>query len=77
MNNTTKSIFEMSPGELIERLKPMADIIKKRAWVHNSYISYCDEAVCPANDFVIREYRDRKELAQLDENGVAKLIRVL
>jgi hypothetical protein len=77
MSINTKSIFEMSAEELRERLKPMAETIKKRAWDRHSYISYYDEAVCPGTDFVIREYRDRKELVQLSDSGAEKLIRAL
>ena len=59
----------MSAGELPERLEPMAAAIRKKAWDHNGYISYYDEAVCPDTSFVVREYRDRKELVQLNEQG--------
>lgn len=67
----------MSDGELSAKLEPMAATIRKRAWDHHSYISYYDQAVCPGTDFVIREYKDRKELVLLGDSGVAKLIRVL
>jgi hypothetical protein len=65
------SVFKMSAEELQELLKPMADAIKEKAWSNNGYISYYDPQICPDTNFMIREYRDRKELAQLNESGVA------
>jgi len=60
----------MSAEELSERLQPMAEAVRKKAWDQGGYISYYDEAVCTGSDFIVREYRDRKELVQLDERGI-------
>lgn len=72
-----KSIFQMTNSELQQVLKPAADTIRKRAWGKKSYISYYDETVCPAIDYLVREYSDRKELVHLNDKGEAEYIRTL
>ena len=71
------SVFEMSEAELQETLKPMADEIRERAWANGGYISYYDESVCPEPNWVVREYRDRKELVELDALGGAHVVGML
>lgn len=72
-----KSIFQMTNSELHQALLPAADVIRKRAWKKNGYISYYDEALCPGGDFLVREYSDKKELVRLNDKGVAEVIRTL
>lgn len=73
----TKSIFEMTDSELQQIIGPAAETIRKRAWDKGGYISYYDADVCPSIDYIVREYRDHKELVRLNEAGGAELIRTL
>lgn len=73
----TKSIFEMTGSELQLAVRPAAEAMRKRAWDKGGYISYYDAGVCPGIDYIVREYRDRKELIRLNEDGGAELIRIL
>lgn len=73
----TKTIFEMTDSELQQAIHPAAETIRKRAWDKGGYISYYDAGVCPGIDYVVREYRDHKELVRLNEAGDSELIRKL
>lgn len=70
-------VFLLSDEELQERLKPAADAVIKSKWSKNGYITYYDEAVCPSTDYMVHEFRDRKQLVKLDKNGKAHLIKLL
>jgi len=73
----TKSIFEMTDSELQQTLGSAAETIRKRAWDKVGCISYYDADICPGIDYIVREYRDRKELIRLNEAGGSELIRTL
>ncbi|HEY4198445.1 MAG TPA: hypothetical protein VGM63_23055 [Mucilaginibacter sp.] len=69
------SIFELSDEQLRERLRPAYEAMTQKAFANDSYITYYDPAVCPTNLHMVHEYRDRKELVRLDENGKALFLR--
>lgn len=73
----TKSIFEMTDSELQLSVRPVTETIRERAWDKGGYISYYDAGVCPGIDYVVREYRDHKELVRLNEAGDAELTKIL
>lgn len=73
----TKSIFEMDEFELQQATRPAEETIRKQAWDKGGYISYYDDSVCPGVNYVIREYRDHKELVRLKEAGDADVIKIL
>lgn len=72
-----KSIFEMSPEEIHDHLKPMAEKLKQTALDSGSWYSYRNE-LCVEPDMFIHEFKDgRKELIQLgDETGKFKVLKV-
>ncbi len=72
-----KTIFEMTQAELREAIRPTAEKVKQDAWEKDTYISYYNEALCPGDDTVIHEYKDRKELMRFDKEGNTTLIRIL
>lgn len=67
----------MSEPELQQATNSAADAVRKRAWGKEGYISYFEEISCPDNNFMVREYQDRKELVRLNDKGEATFIRVL
>jgi hypothetical protein len=73
-----KSVFEMSPEEIREHLKPMAQQLKQTALDNGAWYSYTNE-LCIEPDMFIREYKDgRKELIQLgNETGKFKVLKSL
>jgi hypothetical protein len=73
----SKSIFELSAQELAERLRPTADAVMRETFSRNGYLTYFDKAVCPDTDYMVHEYRDRKELVRIDDKGTAHLIKIL
>jgi hypothetical protein len=77
IKSSLKSVFEMSAEELRERITPTAKKAIMDAWDKNSYITYFDEKLCPTKDVMVHEYRDRKELVQIAENGETRLIKIL
>lgn len=77
LKSTRKSVFEMSAEELRERIGPTAEKVIRDAWDKNSYITYFDENLCPSTDVMVHEYRDRKELVRVKENGETQLIKIL
>ena len=72
-----KSVFEMSAEELSERLRPTAEMLTQEAWDNNSYIVYFDEKLCPADDIMVHEYRDHKELVRVLGVDNIQVIKVL
>lgn len=72
-----KSVFEMSTEELSERLRPTAEKLTQDAWDNNSYIVYFDEELCPADDIMVHEYRDHKELVRVIGVENIQVIKVL
>jgi hypothetical protein len=72
-----KNIFEMTLAELRQRIKPTAEKLIQEAWDKNTFISYYDEALCPGDDTLIHEYKDRKELVRVNDEGNTELIRIL
>lgn len=72
------SIFEMSPEEIHEHLKPTAQKLKQTALDNGSWYSYKNE-LCVEPDMFIHEFKDgRKELIQLgNETGEFKILKVL
>jgi hypothetical protein len=73
----SKSIFELSAQELSDRLRPTADAVKRETFNRNGYLTYFDKSVCPDTSYMVHEYRDRKELVQIDDKGAAHLIKIL
>jgi len=73
----SKSVFELSAEELSERLRPTADAVKRDTFKRNGYITYFDKSVCPDTNYMVHEYRDRKELVLIDDNGKAHLVKIL
>jgi hypothetical protein len=73
----SKSVFELSAQELAERLRPTADAVKRETFNRNGYITYFDKAVCPSTNYMVHEYRDRKELVRIDDKGTAHLVKIL
>jgi hypothetical protein len=60
--NLNKSIFDMSPAEIHEHLKPRAVRLKQTALDNGSWFSYRNE-LCVTSDMFIHEFKDgRKEL---------------
>lgn len=76
-DNRSKSVFELSAEELSERLRPTADAVKRETFKRNGYLTYFDKAVCPDTDYMVHEYRDRKELVRIDSKGTAHLVKIL
>jgi len=83
MNSTTIKdlrsipIFQLSDEELRERLRPAYEAIKQEKFAKGGYLTYYDPSVCPTNLYMVHEYRDRKELVKLDENGKAHFVKTL
>lgn len=77
VKSSKKSVFEMSIEELQESVKPIDEQLKNAAWAKNSYITYFDETLCQSTDFMVHEYRDRKELIRVRPNGEAQFIKIL
>jgi len=73
----SKSVFELSAEELAERLRPTAEAVKHEKWEQNGYLTYFDETVCPDDTHMVHEYRDRRELVQIDKDGTAHLVKLL
>lgn len=73
----SKSVFELSAEELSERLKPTADAVKRETFARNGYLTYFDQAICPDTSYMVHEYRDKKELVQIDDKGKAHFIKIL
>ena len=71
------SIFNLSTEELRERLRPTFEAIKRKKFAKGGYLAYYDESVCPTDDYMVHEYRDRKELVRVDDNGKEHLIKTL
>ena len=72
-----KSIFNMSPEEIHDHLKPMSQKLKQTALDDGLWYSYRNE-MCVGPDMFIHEFKDgRKELIQLgDETGEFKVLKV-
>jgi len=81
-SNTTKdlrliSVFELSDEELTERLRPAYEKIKQEAFAKNSYLTYYDPLNCPSTAHAVHEYRDRKELMWIDNDGKEHFVKTL
>jgi hypothetical protein len=72
-----KSVFDMSPEEIRDHLKPVAQELKQIALDAGSWYSYRNE-LCVEPDMFIHEFKDgRKELIQLgNETGEFKVLKV-
>ncbi|HEY9002085.1 MAG TPA: hypothetical protein VIM89_12080 [Mucilaginibacter sp.] len=73
----SKSVFELSADELADRLRPTADAVKRETFKRDGYLTYFDKVVCPDTSYMVHEYRDRKELVQIDDKGVSHLVKIL
>jgi len=63
--NVRKSIFDMSPEEFADLVRPVAIKLKQSALDNGSWYSYRNE-LCVEPDMFIHEFKDgRKELIQL------------
>ena|ERR1700712_2282367 len=76
-DNPKKPIYDMSPEELKEILRPIAEEVLQKKWDNNGYITYYDEAVCHSPDVLVHEYKDRLELVRVDKNGKATFLKNL
>jgi hypothetical protein len=72
-----KSVFEMTPEEMREHLRPIAIKAKQDALDEGSWFSYKNE-LCVEDDMFIHEFKDgRKELIKVgDETGNFKVLKV-
>lgn len=73
----SKSVFELSAEELTERLRATAESVRQDTFRRNGYIAYYDQKVCPDTSYVVREYRDRKELVRVDSEGIGHFVKIL
>ena len=73
----SRSVFELSAQELAERLRPTADAVVRETFQRNGYLTYYDDTICPDTSYMVHEYRDRKELVQIDEQGKANFVKYL
>jgi hypothetical protein len=73
----SKSIFELSAQELADRLRPTSDAVMIETFNRNGYLTYFDKVICPDPSYMVHEYRNRKELVQIDDKGTAQLIKIL
>ncbi|MGY4540047.1 hypothetical protein ACVW0P_004489 [Mucilaginibacter sp. UYNi724] len=71
------SIFDLSQDELRERLRPTSEAVKLKKFAKGGYFSYYDRLICPTSAHTIHEYRDRKELMSIDENGKEHFVKTL
>jgi hypothetical protein len=73
-----KSILEMTPEEIHEHLKPIAQKAKQEALDSGSWYSYRNE-LCVEPDMFIHEFKDgRKELIKLgNQTGEFKVLKVI
>ena len=76
-HNLKKPVYEMSPEELKELLRPIADDVLQKKWDNNGYITYYDKDLCPSPDVLVHEYRDHRELVRIDDNGKATFFKNL
>jgi len=76
-NKIPKYVWEMTPEELKKHLRPIADKVLQETWDKNCFITYWDEKVCPSLDILVHEYKDRKELARIDDEGNVTFIKRL
>lgn len=72
-----KSVFEMTPEEMREHLRPIAEKAKQDALDEGSWFSYKNE-LCVQDDMFIHEFKDgHKELVQIgNETGKFKVLKV-
>jgi hypothetical protein len=72
-----KSIIDMSPEEIHELLKPVAEKAKQDALDNGAWFSYKNE-MCTEPDMFIHEFKDgHKELIKLgNETGVYTILKV-
>lgn len=72
-----KSVFEMTPEEMREHLRPIAEKAKQDALDEGSWFSYKNE-LCVQDDMFIHEFKDgHKELIQIgNETGKFKVLKV-
>ena len=72
-----KSVFDMTPEELHEHLKPTAELAKQSALDNGGWYSYRDD-LCIEDNMFIREFKDgHKELVQLgNQTGEYTLLKV-
>jgi hypothetical protein len=76
-DNRSLPAIGLTTEELRERLRPTAEKAKEDAWAKNSYLTYYDKTLCPDTTYAIHEYRDRKDLVKLDENGKAHFVKTI
>ncbi|MES2063444.1 MAG: hypothetical protein V4456_16065 [Bacteroidota bacterium] len=72
-----KSVFDMTPTEFKDLIRPVADEVLQETWEKNAFITYYDQNICPDTDTMIQEYKDHKELVRIDEQGNAVVIKQL
>ena len=66
LGDSSKSIFDMTPEEIENRMNRRLDELKKEIFAKGLPLTYQDER-CPSEDHFIREYEDgRLHLAVLD-----------
>jgi hypothetical protein len=72
-----RSIFQLTPEELTERLRPTAEAVMTAAWDKDSYVTYYDEQLCADTNYMIHEYKDRKELVKVLDNREVQFVKVI
>lgn len=73
----SKPVFKLSGEELAARLNGTAISVIRDAFSKGDYITYFDETLCPDENHMIHEFRDKKELVLIDENGKAHFVKNL
>jgi hypothetical protein len=76
-NSRSKSIFQLSGEELSVRLSGTAIKVIRESWSKGNYITYFDATLCPDEKHMIHEYRDRKELVFIGQDGVSHFVKTL
>jgi hypothetical protein len=72
-----KTVFDMTPKEFKELIRPVAEQVLQETWDKNAFITYYDERICPDTDTLVQEYKDHSELVRIDDQGKAIIIKQL
>jgi len=72
-----KTVFDMTPDEFKELIRPVAEQVLQETWDKDTFITYYDEKVCPDTDTLVQEYKDHSELVRINDQGKAVIIKQL
>lgn len=70
-------VFELSPEELSERLRPTAEAVRRETFAKGGYLTYYNASLCPTTSHAIHEYADRKELMWMDDDYQEHFVKIL